>query len=157
MKYLLDTNICVFVIRRKSTAVVRRLAQHAADEIGISAVTLSLAIQVQEMRSIEMVGTQQAGRRTKHPYVTQKKEVCGGKPVIAGTRIKVEQIVVEYERLGWSPDEVIQAHPHLTLAQIHDALSYYYENAAEINAALRDGESFVWQLQAARARTPDIA
>jgi uncharacterized protein (DUF433 family) len=106
-------------------------------------VTLALAIQVQEMRSIEMVGTQQVGRRTKHPYVTQKKGVCDGKPVIAGTRIKVEQIVVEYERLGWSPDEVIQAHPHLTLAQIHDALSYYYENAAEINAALRDGESLI--------------
>ena len=40
MKYLLDTNICVFVIRRKSTGVVARLEQHAAEEIGISAVTL---------------------------------------------------------------------------------------------------------------------
>jgi tRNA(fMet)-specific endonuclease VapC len=41
VKYLLDTNICVFVIRRKSTAVITRLEQHAADEIGISAVTLA--------------------------------------------------------------------------------------------------------------------
>ncbi len=111
------------------------------------------AIQVQEVRSFEMADTQQVGRRTKHPYVTQKKEVCGGKPVILGTRIKVEQIVVEYERLGWSPDDIIQAHPHLTLAQIHDALSYYYENAAEINAAISDGESFASQLRASRAKS----
>jgi uncharacterized protein (DUF433 family) len=72
-----------------------------------------------------MVARQPMGRRTKHPYVTRKKGICGGKPVIAGTRIKVEQIVIEYERLGWSPDEIIQAHPHLTLPEIHDALSFY--------------------------------
>ena len=41
MKFLLDTNICVFVIRRKSAAVVARLEQYAAEEIGISAVTLA--------------------------------------------------------------------------------------------------------------------
>jgi tRNA(fMet)-specific endonuclease VapC len=41
VKYLLDTNVCVFVIRRKSTAIVTRLEQHAAEEIGISAVTLA--------------------------------------------------------------------------------------------------------------------
>jgi predicted nucleic acid-binding protein len=40
MKYLLDTNICVFVIRRKSTGVVARPEQHATEEIVISAVTL---------------------------------------------------------------------------------------------------------------------
>ena len=41
MKYLLDTNICVFVIRRKSAAVLARLEKHAADDVGISAVTLA--------------------------------------------------------------------------------------------------------------------
>ena len=41
MRYLLDTNICVFVIRRKSTEIVTRLEQHSAEEIGISAVTLA--------------------------------------------------------------------------------------------------------------------
>jgi len=41
VKYLLDTNICVFVIRRKSAAVLARLEKHTADEIGISTVTLA--------------------------------------------------------------------------------------------------------------------
>ena len=85
--------------------------------------------------------------RIKHPYITRKKSVCGGKPIIAGTRIKVAQIAIEYERIGWTPDEIIQAHPHLTLAQVHDALAYYYENAEQINADIRSGEQLAEQLQ----------
>jgi uncharacterized protein (DUF433 family) len=64
----------------------------------------------------------------KHPYISRKKGTCGGKPIIAGTRIKVEQVAIVYERMGWTADQIIQAHPHLSLAEVHDALSYYYEN-----------------------------
>ncbi|MBI2478271.1 MAG: type II toxin-antitoxin system VapC family toxin, partial [Planctomycetia bacterium] len=41
MKYLLDTNICVFVIRQKSQLVLQRLRQHQAGDVGISTVTLA--------------------------------------------------------------------------------------------------------------------
>ena len=41
MKYLLDTNICVFVIRQKSLLVLQRLRQHQAGDVGISTVTLA--------------------------------------------------------------------------------------------------------------------
>ena len=41
MKYLLDTNICIFVIRQKSATVLTRFSQYAADELGISSVTLA--------------------------------------------------------------------------------------------------------------------
>mgnify|MGYP000440741312 CR=1 FL=1 len=41
MKYLLDTNMCVFVIRRKSLLVLQRLRQHPAGDVGISTVTLA--------------------------------------------------------------------------------------------------------------------
>jgi uncharacterized protein (DUF433 family) len=86
--------------------------------------------------------------RVKHAYITRKKGVSGGKPVIAGTRIKVAQIALEYERMGWTADEIVQAHPHLTLAQVHDALAYYYDNAQEINTEIRNDEEFVQALQA---------
>ena len=66
-----------------------------------------------------------------HPYIERKPGVCGGSPVIAGTRIRVLDIAIEYEFLGLSPDEIVQRHPHLTLAQVHDALSFYYENVEE--------------------------
>ena len=41
MKYLLDTNMCVFVIRQKSPLVLQRLRQHQAGDVGISTVTLA--------------------------------------------------------------------------------------------------------------------
>lgn len=41
MKYLLDTNICVFLFRRKFPSVLQRLHQTQPGEVGISAVTLA--------------------------------------------------------------------------------------------------------------------
>ena len=41
MRYLLDTNICVFLIRRKSAAVLARFGQYGIDELAISTVTLA--------------------------------------------------------------------------------------------------------------------
>lgn len=41
MKYLLDTNICVFVIRQKSHEVLQHLRRHPAGDVGISTITLA--------------------------------------------------------------------------------------------------------------------
>jgi len=70
---------------------------------------------------------------TKHPYITQDERISGGSPIITGTRTRVVDIVIEYEYLGRTADEIINSHPHLTLAQIHDALSYYYEHQGDID------------------------
>ncbi len=94
-----------------------------------------------------MATARTAQRKVKHPYITRKKDICGGKPIIKGTRMKVAQIAIEYERLGWTPDQIIQAHPHLTLAQVHDALSYYYESTNEINDDIRASEQLVEELR----------
>lgn len=94
-----------------------------------------------------MATTNKPTRQVKHPYISRKKGVCGGKPIISGTRLKVAQIAIEYEQIGLTPDEILQAHPHLTLAQVHDALSYYYENASEINADICANEQWVEELR----------
>ena len=41
MKYLLDTNICIFVIKRKPALVLQRFLQQSPDEVAISSVTLA--------------------------------------------------------------------------------------------------------------------
>ncbi len=64
----------------------------------------------------------------KHPYITKDPKISGGNPIISDTRIRVIDIVIEYDRLGMTPDEIIDAHPHLSLEAVHDALSFYYEN-----------------------------
>jgi uncharacterized protein (DUF433 family) len=88
---------------------------------------------------------------TRHAYIERRADIANGKAIIAGTRIKVSQIALEYERLGWTPDQIVDAHPHLTLAQVHDALSYYYENQAGIDAELMAEEKVVEEL---RSRYP---
>lgn len=66
-------------------------------------------------------------RKLEHPYITIDSKIAKGSPVISGTRIRVIDIAIEYDRIGLTPDQIIDAHPHLTLKAVHDALSYYYE------------------------------
>jgi uncharacterized protein (DUF433 family) len=83
---------------------------------------------------------------TTHPYIHRLSDIANGKPILVGSRIKVTQIALEYEQLGWTPDQIIDAHPHLTLAKVHDALSYYYENQAELDAILKEEEEFAEEM-----------
>ena len=45
--------------------------------------------------------------------------VCGGKPRIAGHRIRVQDIVVWHEQMGMSPDEILHHYPSITLSDIY--------------------------------------
>ncbi len=61
---------------------------------------------------------------------------------IAGTRVRVQDIYVDSEIHGKSPDEIVASLPHLTLAQVHAALAYYFDNRDAILEELRqDGVS----------------
>jgi uncharacterized protein (DUF433 family) len=69
---------------------------------------------------------------TEHLYIVRDSEILHGEPIIKGTRTPVRAIV-EMWRRGDAP-EIIPTHlPHLTLAQVFDALSYYSDHQAEIN------------------------
>ncbi len=70
---------------------------------------------------------------TRHRYVVRNEEILGGEPIIEGTRTPVRAIV-EVWRLGVPPEEIPARLPHLTLAQVFDALSYYSDHQAEIAA-----------------------
>jgi uncharacterized protein (DUF433 family) len=76
--------------------------------------------------------------------------VCGGKPRIAGHRIKVQDIVIRHERMGMSPDEIIYHHPSITLADVYAALTYYHDRREEIRQDIEAGEAFAKQLQGDR-------
>ena len=41
MTYLLDTNICIYVIKRKPVSVVERIRTKSIDQIGVSSITLA--------------------------------------------------------------------------------------------------------------------
>jgi uncharacterized protein (DUF433 family) len=63
----------------------------------------------------------------------------GQKACIAGTRISVQDIYVWHELMGKTPDQISSEYPFLTLAQVHSALSYYYDHAEEIREQVRRG------------------
>lgn len=54
-------------------------------------------------------------------------------PVIAGTRMKVVELVLEHIAYGWSPEELHFQHPYLTLGQIHSALAYYWDHKEAVD------------------------
>ncbi|MGO8688373.1 MAG: DUF433 domain-containing protein [Thermoguttaceae bacterium] len=74
--------------------------------------------------------------------------VCGGKPRIAGRRIRVQDIFVLHELKGLTPDGILQAYPDITLADVHAALAYYWDHREEIQRQMRADEEFVESLRA---------
>lgn len=66
-----------------------------------------------------------------HPHVERCEEVQGGRPVIRGTRFPVSSIVQNYRR-GLSVEEIVREFPHLNPAQVHDALSYYFDHQEQV-------------------------
>jgi len=83
----------------------------------------------------------------KHPYITQDKRICRGSPIISGTRTRVIDIVIEHEYLGYTPDEIVDAHPYLNLSQVYDVLSYYYEHREKLDQEIRERKVQVEELR----------
>jgi len=71
--------------------------------------------------------------------ITRTPDVRGGNPRIVGTGVTVQRIVGWY-KLGLSPEEIASRIGHLTLAQVHAALTYYHANRDEIEAAIKAEE-----------------
>jgi uncharacterized protein (DUF433 family) len=67
----------------------------------------------------------------RHSYIESAPEILGGEPVIKNTRTPVRAIV-EYWKFGNSPEEILHHLPHLRLAEVFDALSYYDDHRSEI-------------------------
>jgi uncharacterized protein (DUF433 family) len=68
-------------------------------------------------------------------------------PMIAGTTMKVIELVLDHLAYGWSPEELHFQHPHLSLGQIHSALAYYWDHKAELDQDIERRLQVVDQLQ----------
>jgi uncharacterized protein (DUF433 family) len=69
---------------------------------------------------------------TNHPYIVRNDGILNGAPIVNGTRTPVRAIA-ELWKFGVSPEEIAVRLPHLTLAQVFDALSYYQEQQVAID------------------------
>ncbi|MBC8114339.1 MAG: DUF433 domain-containing protein [Candidatus Saccharimonas sp.] len=86
-------------------------------------------------------------------YIDIDPAVCHGRPRIRGTRIRVQDIVVEHLFHGQCPEEIANAFPRVTLSAVYAALSYYYDHLDEIRKAMDDDQILVERL---RAEAPSL-
>jgi uncharacterized protein (DUF433 family) len=83
-----------------------------------------------------------------YPHITRKRSILGGIPVVSSTRTPVRAIAGYYQ-MGMSPDEILQSLPHLTLAQVHAALTYYFDHKKAIDHDIaRNNDLTHWKKQA---------
>ncbi|HXG66752.1 MAG TPA: DUF433 domain-containing protein [Blastocatellia bacterium] len=74
---------------------------------------------------------------------------------IIGANTKVIEVALDHLAHGWSPEEIyFQHYGQLSLAQIHAALSYYYEHQAEFDAEIKRQAEEVERLRAAAGESP---
>ena len=88
---------------------------------------------------------------TEHIDITPG--VCGGKPLITGHRIKVQDIAIWHDKMGLSPDEIVSQYPSLNLSDVYAALAYYYDHFQEIRLHIEEDKKYVQELQ---AQTPSL-
>ncbi len=68
---------------------------------------------------------------TEHLHIAKK--TSSGEPVVKGTNVSVRAIA-ELWLQGAQPEEIILHIPHLSMAELFDALSYYEDHKEEINS-----------------------
>ena len=79
---------------------------------------------------------------------------CGGKPCLTGTRIRVWDVYVWHELQGQSAEEIVHQYPQLSLAAVHAALAYFWDNQTEIRSQMKESEDLAARLQ--RAAGPGL-
>lgn len=77
-----------------------------------------------------------------------------GRPIIAGTTMKVIELVVEHLAYGWSPEELKYQHPYLSMGQVYAALAYYWNHQQEIEKEIERQTQIADKLRAESLNSP---
>ncbi len=81
-------------------------------------------------------------------FIVQSPDIRHGRPRVVGTGITVHRIAIWY-RLGYRPEQIVtEFYPHISLAQIFAALSYYFANQLIIDAEIAAEEAEADRLEA---------
>lgn len=74
-------------------------------------------------------------------YIEITPGIRSGKPRIAGTRITVADVAIMYLRMGQSLEEIVGKY-NLSLASVHTAMAFYYDNREEVDRRIAEAETF---------------
>jgi len=90
---------------------------------------------------------------TRTERIATNPQICGGKPCIAGTRIRVQDVFVWHELQALSADEIVSLFPQLSMADVYAALTYYWDHRELIQTQMREEDEFVERM---RRQTPSV-
>ena len=96
------------------------------EEFAVKIDSIWEAITRLETRVAEISAREPGKIRTDHPHIVRVQGVCGGRPVIEGTRLSVK-LIVGWARMGMTAEEIAAQYPVVSIVQIADALAYYEE------------------------------
>jgi uncharacterized protein (DUF433 family) len=75
-------------------------------------------------------------------------------PLIAGTTMKVVELVLDHKAYGWSPEELHFQHPYLTLGQIYSALAFYWDHQEVLDQDIEQRLQGIDQIRQGMKPTP---
>ncbi|MBI4631033.1 MAG: DUF433 domain-containing protein [Chloroflexi bacterium] len=78
---------------------------------------------------------------TEHPHIVRIPGVQNGDAIIRDKVVTVQHLVLMTHRFGQTPEQIAKEwNPHLSLAEIYDALSYYYDHQQEIDNIIAEDD-----------------
>src|SRR5437773_1691795 len=92
---------------------------------------------------------------TTYPHIEIREN---GMAYIAGTQIKVIEVVLDYLAWGWDADEIHKQHPQLSMAQIHGAFTYYFDHKDALDTLIeqrdREAQRLIAEIKARQGESP---
>jgi uncharacterized protein (DUF433 family) len=85
--------------------------------------------------AIQVAAPQINDTSTEHPHIVLIQKMDRQQAVIRGTRMPV-WIIAGFYKAGDTMDDILMSYPHLSPASVYDAISYYHDHQAEIEAEI---------------------
>jgi uncharacterized protein (DUF433 family) len=77
-------------------------------------------------------------------------------PTVAGTTMKVVELIIPIKTYKWTPEHLQEQHPYLTMGQIHSALAYYWDHQEELDADIEQRYQFAEKLRREAGESPIV-
>jgi uncharacterized protein (DUF433 family) len=85
------------------------------------------------------------GSSSHEPRIVHDADTVGGAARIAGTRIRVSDIVIATNYHDLAPHTIAEEYPTVSVPEVHAARAYFTDHTAEIRAEIRDREQTLYE------------
>jgi uncharacterized protein (DUF433 family) len=83
---------------------------------------------------------------TDHKYIHIAES---GTPFITGSTMKLVELITSVRAYGWSPEQLKDNYPHLSMSQIYSAMAYYWDHKPEVDAEVNRLDQWSAQMRQA--------